>query len=410
MALVGASGSGKSSLLKAMLSLLPVGFSSSGVAIVLGQTGNSITPLLGRAIGYVPAEPMSAIPPLLRVREFVKLVSQRTDKTSETLQRVATLFGKLQLAPAIFEQFGRELSGGQCQRVLFACALAANPKLVVLDEPNSALDSELSAALLQALTDYRKSGGSILLVSHDQALVRVCADRAIELTLPTLTTSIASPSSARSRPEVALELREVSKAYLFGKKVLDGFNLQIKAGESVCLFGASGSGKSTIARLCAGLEVPDSGSVLINGKTLNGSPFARSRKAGITACFMPQDSMLSLPPHLTVLQCLHESSNAPQVELLSALDAVNLSATLRHRLPNQLSGGQRQRVALARALVRRPKMLILDEPTSGLDPKSKATILSLIARLRTELNMTLLLVSHDESAFAICDRKIELNL
>lgn len=410
VALTGASGSGKSTLLKAMLGLLPSPLVFSGNAKLIGQRTDKLGHLMSRTIGYLPSEPLSAMPPFLKVRNLLTLAASRCEVPATAMQRIAALMPQLGLEPVLNDQYGRELSGGQCQRILLICALASNPKLLLLDEPSSALDAASTAALIRVLNDYRNCGGSILLVTHDQQLVRSCSDRVIALSKNSKTPVEGSRQTHNTSATHALQLSDVWKSYVPEKPVLERFSLTIEQAEAVCLFGPSGCGKSTIARIASGLELPDSGTVYVDGQILSGTTFNRARQAGRSAALMPQDSMSSLPPNLTVLQCLADASGKDKsIRPADVLEAVKLSSALGNRFPNQLSGGQRQRVALARALLRKPQLLILDEPTSGLDLSTKQVILALIARLRVELGMALLLVSHDEAAMEICDRSIALS-
>ncbi|MFJ9616223.1 dipeptide ABC transporter ATP-binding protein [Streptomyces noursei] len=363
-------------------------------------------------------------------------------------------------------QYPHQLSGGLRQRALLAAGLAAGPALLIADEPTTALDVTVQAQVLGLLGRLRDAGMGLLLISHDLAAVATVADRVAVLhdgsvveegpaarvlsdplhdrtrELLAAVPSVASRrSAATARPDtgcptavpgtvtaprteqtaaretpfdgagptdaVLLDVRSVTKRYPgpHGERraAVREVSFRVHAGRTLGIVGASGSGKSTTARLVLGLETPDFGSVHFDGELWSGLAERRRRPLRRQIQFVQQDPLSSLDPRWTVGRLLEEalgvrgvpSGGARRDEAVQLLEQVGLEAAHLARRPAQLSGGQRQRVAFARALAPRPRLLVCDEPVSALDSIVQAQILGLLAGLRRRYGLTMLFISHD---------------
>jgi peptide/nickel transport system ATP-binding protein len=343
--------------------------------------------------------------------------------------------------------FPHELSGGMRQRVMIAAALACEPELLIADEPTTALDVTVQAQILALLRQIRRERQlSLILVSHDLGVIAEMCDRVVVMkdgdvmesgTVEQILTSprndytkrlIASQPSlmkpassgapeiaAKAAPRLAIEHLEVqfrSAQSLTGwvmrrpahvVAAVNDVSLTLPRGGSLGIVGESGSGKSTIARALIGLLAPQEGCILIDGKAIG--PLLRERPPGEQRKMQMvfQDPFLSLNPAMTVAATLAEplrqhrlcSDREIPARLADLMAKVELPAALLERRTTQLSGGQRQRVGIARALALEPEILIADEVTSALDVTIQAQILGLFERLRREMGLTLILISHD---------------
>ncbi|MEB4615230.1 ABC transporter ATP-binding protein, partial [Leucobacter sp. M11] len=333
---------------------------------------------------------------------------------------IAERLAEVQLPERVARQFPSELSGGMRQRVAIAAALTAEPRLLIADEPTTALDASTQGEvldLLRALQDRHQM--SMILISHDLEVVRGRAHEVMVMRDGTVVERgdtervLSAPEHAYTRALIAANpslddalLPETPAAEpllvasglgkSFGSfAALDRVDVAVAAGEVVAIVGESGSGKSTLARCIAGLERPDRGSVTLAGETL--PPGRRGRTPGQMQIVF-QDPYSTLNPMFTVGQSLREALAAagrPASEVPGLLELVDLDPALAERRPAQLSGGQRQRVAIARALAPRPRVLICDESVSALDVSVQAQILALLGRLRDELGLAMLFITHD---------------
>ncbi|MEW2438840.1 ABC transporter ATP-binding protein [Streptomyces caniferus] len=363
-------------------------------------------------------------------------------------------------------QYPHQLSGGLRQRALLAAGLAAGPALLIADEPTTALDVTVQAQVLGLLGRLRDAGMGLLLISHDLAAVATVADRVavlhdgsvveegpaarvlsdplhdrtrellaavpsvalrrsaatarpdtgcptavpgIAATLPTEQTAARETPFGGAGPTdaVLLDVRSVTKRYPGphgGRRAaVREVSFRLHAGRTLGIVGASGSGKSTTARLALGLETPDFGSVHFDGEPWSSLAERRRRPLRRHIQLVQQDPLSSLDPRWTIGRLLKEalgvrgvpSGSARRDEAVHLLEQVGLEAAHLARRPAQLSGGQRQRVALARALAPRPRLLVCDEPVSALDTTVQAQILGLLAGLRRRYGLTLLFISHD---------------
>ncbi|MGW4485745.1 dipeptide ABC transporter ATP-binding protein [Amycolatopsis sp. NPDC004368] len=451
VAVVGESGSGKSTAALAVLGLLPASASVTGSIElagqnVLGLTGEELRKLRGQGAGMVFQEPMTALNPLLRIgfqlAEAIRNHDPERRRHKHYFPRCVELLDRVGVPEpaARLKQYPHELSGGLRQRVMIAIALAANPRLIIADEPTTALDVTVQQQILDLLRDIRETEGTAtLLITHNMGVVADVADRVLVLRSGQLVEEaataelFASPQAAYTRELLAavprlgaaehgeaaaqpetpvLSLHDIVVEY-GGKRALDSVSLTVGPGEILGLVGESGSGKTTLGNCALGLVTPKSGRVEVLGGPLprGTGRAARAVRRQIGAVF--QDPASSLDPRMTVSQTvaeplvMHTSAGRAerQRRVRELLDAVELPEALLERYGHELSGGQRQRVSLARALVLGPKLLIADEPTSALDVSVQAVVLDVFKRLHEEFGFGCLFVSHDLAVVdSLCDR------
>ena len=451
LGLVGESGSGKSLTALAISRLLPPGATSSGAVRLeqrdlAGLSERALCEVRGRGIGMVFQEPATALNPLLRIGAQVAETVRAHRAVSRAAARAAAsiALARVGLDPASIppERFPHELSGGQRQRVALALATVLAPRVLIADEPTTALDVATQAQILALLQTLAATEGmAILLISHDLAVVARFADRLAILEGGRIVESgptralLAAPAHEYTRrlrrdfalggvtlaprasaPAPLLVAHDLVRDYpgersgFLGRReplrAIDGVSLSLGSGERVGLVGESGSGKSTLVRLLLALDAPTAGHIEIGGQ-----PFAAraSRPAPRLRRFVQavfQDPFGSLNPRFRVerivaepLGLLEKPLAAPErvARVRRALEDVGLGADTLARYPHEFSGGERQRIALARALVIEPKLLILDEAVSGLDASLRAQILELLAGLNASRGLGYLLVSHDLS-------------
>jgi ABC-type microcin C transport system duplicated ATPase subunit YejF len=342
--------------------------------------------------------------------------------------------------------YPHELSGGQRQRVAIAMAIACEPRVLIADEPTTALDATVAAKILALLADLKaRLGMSLILISHDLALVRRVADRihvmekgrlvesgpAVDVTQhPThpYTRMLLSANFLRAKPAVPttreplltainLKVAYPLRAKWFAKRqvftAVDGIDLQIGVGETLGLIGESGSGKSSVGRALLKLEKAE-GRLVYAGRDLMALSRTEMLPLRRELQIVFQDPFSSLSPRLRVADIvgegllIHELALAPGLRaarVRKVLEEVGLSPAFLSRLPHELSGGQRQRVAIARALVVEPRLVILDEPTSALDRSVQAEVLQLLQRLQDSRGLSYLFITHDLAvARVIADR------
>ncbi|MHA6324794.1 dipeptide ABC transporter ATP-binding protein [Roseivivax sp. CAU 1753] len=445
LALTGESGSGKSMTALATMGLLPRAATQSGT-IRLGAHVVSDLPepalcgLRGQEMGMVFQEPMTALNPVQpigrQVAETVRLHRATTPARAEELARAALDRVGLEAIP--LGRFPHELSGGQRQRVVIAMATALRPKLLVADEPTTALDVTTQARILDLLTGLaRDEGMALLLITHDLAVVHGMADRVAVMNKGRIVEQgptaqvfaeqrhaytralfAASRHRATLAPRTAvtplLEVAALGQSYalprtrLFGPRptfdALSDVTFTIRAGERVGLVGESGSGKSTLTRAILGLEAPRAGLVTLAGADVAPGRTPRATQAKMQVVF--QDPYGSFNPRHDVARLItepfHLMRDAPrgaarEAAIAEALTAVGLSPGDASRHIHAFSGGQRQRIAIARALITRPELIIFDEAVSALDVRVRAQILDLIADISERFNLAYLFISHDLS-------------
>ncbi|WP_423358393.1 dipeptide ABC transporter ATP-binding protein [Pseudomonas citronellolis] len=458
LALVGESGSGKSVLARSLVGLAGAGAQVQARRLeyagrdLLALDERRWRELRGREIGFVLQDALVSLDPLRPVGQEILevLATHRWGDRHSRQQRVLELLEKVGVPePALrARQRSEQLSGGLRQRALIASALALDPGLVIADEPTTALDATVQAQILGVLQQVKARGDSLLLISHDLAVVAQLADEVLVLrhgevveqgpieqilhaprhpytrslleAIPanrprgTRLTPGAAPAVRRAeavQPQVLLEARGLGKRYRGPdqqwRQVLDDVSFRLHAGRTLGIVGESGSGKSTAARIALGLLEPDAGSVAFAGQPWNAAAAQRiaererrPRRREISVIY--QDPLSSFDPRWSVGQVLDDALQAGGLDaarrparITELLRQVRLPAELAQRRPLQLSGGQRQRVAIARALASQPKVIICDEPVSALDVSVQAQVLDLLADLQDELGLAYLFISHD---------------
>ncbi|NRA98657.1 MAG: ABC transporter ATP-binding protein [Rhodobacteraceae bacterium] len=452
-ALVGESGSGKSMTALSAMQLLPQGTTTTGAITLTG------TPLLnapepqmcalrGREIGMIFQEPMTALNPVQTIGDQVAetlRVHGVTDRT-EALEIARERLNRVGLDADRFplDRYPHELSGGQRQRVCIAMAIALRPKLLIADEPTTALDVSTQAQILALLKELvADEGMGLMLITHDLAVVSRMADRVAVMkdgeivedgatealfrtrahpyTQKLFSASTHRPTRAHPRSgATVLDVAQVSRDYgraglsLFGPRTktraVDSATLTIGEGESVGLVGESGCGKSTLSRTILGLDPIAEGTVTLTDHPIQAGRVPNALRREMQVVF--QDPYGSFNPRhrveRLVAEPFHLADQPPadiRAAVAEALEAVGLGPEAMDRYIHEFSGGQRQRIAIARALIIRPKLIILDEAVSALDVSIRAQVLDLLADLQGRFGLSYLFVSHDLHVVrAITDR------
>lgn len=403
LGLVGASGSGKTTVALSLLGHLKPGLTVRGGSVrVAGVDPFTTRSLRGRVVSYLGQDPISALNPARRIGGLIaESIRLREPEHPDRMVRraVESLCERMGLPRdgAFLRRFPHQISGGQAQRIALAMALAGAPRLLVIDEPTSMLDTETARDVRALLGSFLADGDTAaLLVSHDPTLVSELADRT--LTMPS-STRIRYRSRPALRPRTdqqpRLEVEELSARH-GNNRVLDRISFDIPAGGCVALIGASGSGKTTTARCMVGLHRPLAGQIRLDGAALVFDYRRRTRTQRRAIALVAQDPVGALNPREQVRAALLRAArNSTGIDIETLLARVGLEPDIAHRRPGALSGGERQRVNLARALATTPRALICDEITSALDPTTAAAVLDLIDTLRAELGLAVLLITHD---------------
>ncbi len=451
MGLVGESGSGKSMTALTIMKLLPHAARATGRVTfdgidILSAPETAMCRLRGDDIGMVFQEPMTALNPVKTIGEQVaEGIRWHTGATRADAEASARrMLDRVGLPEEKFplSRYPHQLSGGQRQRVVIAIACALKPKLLIADEPTTALDVVLQAQILELLRDLvDESRMGLLLISHDLAVVTDMADRITILrhgevmeegeTARTLSAQVhpytrqlaeasmhvpARPNrhAASAAGANLLEIENVVRDYpgrrasLFGKaapfRAVDGVSFSMKPGQSVALVGRSGCGKSTLARIILALDRPTAGEIRFLGETLTGKSEAELKPARRNMQVVFQDPYGSFDPRHKVERLVSEPlhvldrppTGAERRDMVAAaLHEVGLRPEDMDKYPHEFSGGQRQRISIARAIITRPKLVVADEPVSALDVSIRAQILDLFADLNQRLGVAYLFITHD---------------
>jgi len=434
LAIVGESGSGKTMTANALLGLSP-GVVTADELTVAGVDTRRFRDrdwrrLRGSDAGLVSQDALVALDPLRRVgREVAEPIEVHNSGLSraEVGRRVisALTAASMPEPEARALQYPHELSGGLRQRALIASALSAGPRVLIADEPTTALDATVQAQILDLLGELKAQGLGVLLISHDLAVVARLAERVAVMRNGSIVESgptsevLANPRHEYTRAlldavpvpkttpttggTVVLEAAGLRRAY--GARVaVDGVSLEVRRGQTLGIVGESGSGKSTLARLLLGLERPDAGAVTLGGEPWSALVERDRRPLRGRIQLVDQDAFGAFNPRWTVGRILGEAialgERGSRARVLELLHQVGLGEEHVRRRPQQLSGGQRQRVAIARALARRPQILVCDEPVSALDLSIQAQVLALLASLQRELGLAMVFISHDLGVIA----------
>ena len=448
LGVVGESGSGKSTLVKSILRICgPPAVIRGGRATfeghdLLDQDPEAIKKLRWTKLSIVMQSSLNALNPVLTIHEQMTdaLIAQHQMDPADATTVAERCIEMVELDPSVLQAYPHELSGGMKQRVALAMALAPRPKLIVMDEPTTALDAIVEKEILRRLLELQKvMKFAVIFITHDIDLLCSFADRIVVMENGVMIDQ-GSPAALRNHPNhlttrelmtamprvdgpwpedlprlapvtaepiiMAKDLRMVFGGGFFGAPstvAVDGVSFGVRRGETVALVGESGSGKSTIGRIVGGLQQPTDGVVLFDGHRVTTRLKSALRRQ---IQFVFQDPFGALNPtrrvgvELDRLVRLTSKVSAvearAEVERLTTL--VELEPSLLDRFPHGLSGGQRQRIAIARALATRPKVIVADEPTSMLDVSVRMGVLKVLQRLQQELGIAILLITHDLAA------------
>jgi peptide/nickel transport system ATP-binding protein len=456
LCLVGESGSGKSVTSLAVMGLLPKGtLAASGGSIrlvgeeLLAAGDRRLRQLRATRMAMIFQEPMTALNPVVPVgRQIDEVLRAHTSLDARARRRrILDMMEQVRLPEIerIFASYPHRLSGGQRQRIMIAMALVLEPKLLIADEPTTALDVTTEKQILALIRDLQRDHGTaVLFITHDMGVVAEIADRVavmrqgrlvetgpldailrqpqMEYTrnlLASVPSLVPRPPRADTREPLVLETIGLGKVYrersLLGKtrevKAADEVTLTLRKGRTLGIVGESGSGKSTVARCIVRLIDPTSGGIRLVGREISelSRALLRPHRRRIQIVF--QDPYRSLNPRVSVGESIAEGPinyGVPRTEALEKarelLELVDLPPDAVSRYPHQFSGGQRQRIAIARALALDPDVLVADEAVSALDVSVQAQVLELLDEIQRRLGIALLFITHDlRVAAQICD-------
>ena len=446
VALVGESGSGKTLAARTILRLLPPGVRQSAGRIDLqGRdltrlSAHGIRKVRGAQIGMVFQEPMVSLNPAITIERQLAEGMQLHQQLSgaEIRRRSVTMLERVRIRDPLLclKSYPHEFSGGMRQRIMLASVLLLQPKLLIADEPTTALDTLSQREVMELMVELaHDTGAAVLLITHDLGLVARYTRRAIVLEKGRLMESgtteqiLHNPrnpytqrlveSLPRGRGDLAavpasvptvLEVRNACIEYpgrpgLFRRaipeRVVHGVDLDVREGEIVAIVGASGSGKSTLGRAVLGLRPLAAGTVRFNGVELSSMTAEQHRQFRRSAQLVFQDPFSSLDPRLRVGELVAATLRLDDLDpaekearVREVLEEVGLPS-FGSRFPHQMSGGQRQRVAIARAVVSRPRLVVADEPVSALDVTIQQQVLTLFQRLQSQYGFACLFITHD---------------
>ncbi|WP_025778910.1 dipeptide ABC transporter ATP-binding protein [Brevibacterium sp. VCM10] len=465
LAIVGESGSGKTVTARSILGLLPETAQRSGAVVISGANVLSVSAeelraMRGRDVAMVFQEPSTALNPVYtvgwQIAEGLRAHDRKASK-ADLKARVVKAMRQVGIpdAESRFDYYPHQFSGGQKQRIVIAMALALGAKLIVADEPTTALDVTVQAEILDLLRELRdETGTAIVLITHNMGVVADLADRVAVMLrgdlveVSSVEQLFSDPQEqytrellaavprigstvAGSRKAAAAEAGETSAGTASAKErdaresivtargldivypggigksdfhAVKKVSFDIKAGEVYGLVGESGSGKTTIGRAIAGLTRASGGSLEVLGHEMVGFKEREFSKIRRRIGFVFQDPAASFNPHLSIGECIAEpfaihrremSPSDRSQRVLELIDSVQLPKAYAARYPHELSGGQRQRASLARGLALDPELLIADEPTSALDVSVQAKVLELFVELQNRFDFAALFISHD---------------
>lgn len=448
LCIVGESGSGKSVMSLAIMGLLASGLSvASGRILFDGHDLLKMAPrarrdLAGRRMAMIFQEPVASLNPFYRVGRQVAEAFRLHTKlpAAEIRKKVLALFAEVLLPEpeVIYSRYPHQLSGGQCQRIAIAMALALEPELLICDEPTTALDVTTQAQILDLIRGLRdRHGTAVVFITHDFGVVEAIADRVAVMqwgrvleegqcarvmqapehdythrlldAVPKL-----APRAPYDNPLQPVLVADGLRKRWPGSPnpALDDVSITIRPGETLGLVGESGSGKSTLARAVIRLGTVDGGTIRLDDIDLTALSGAALRRARARVQMIFQDPYSALDPHQKIGSALTEGPIAhglarreAEARALDLIQAVGLQPETLARFPHEFSGGQRQRICIARALALQPDLLIADEALSALDVTMQAQILELLGKMQSRFGFALLFITHDlRVASSLCDR------
>lgn len=460
LCVVGESGSGKSITARAIMGLLPAPhvFVNKGSILFNGEEltkakESRMREIRGGEISMIFQEPMTALNPVMTIgKQIDEVIRFHTKiKKRDRRERALELIEQVHLPEPqhIISSYPHELSGGQRQRAMIAMALAMEPKILIADEPTTALDVTTQAQILMLIRELQQEHDTgVLFITHDFGVVADIADRVavmqhgkiVEIgtteqvlnhpehpytqSLMRAVPSLVPPPVRAISEQQELDVRELTKTFssgggLFGlgakKRVVHAaknVDITLHKGETLGVVGESGSGKSTLARCIVRLINADDGEILYNGVDLRPLNRAQMRPYRSKIQMVFQDPFASLNPRTKVGRVIADGPRVLGADVNDAdkraremLDLVGLDERAFDRFPHEFSGGQRQRIGIARALAMDPEILVADEPVSALDVSIQAQILQLLADIRERLQLSMIFITHDlRVAAQVCDR------
>jgi ABC-type glutathione transport system ATPase component len=458
LAIVGESGSGKSVTALTIMRLIEREGGRISGSMALARRSGEVVDLMtaedrmlrqirGNEISMIFQEPMTSLNPVLTIGAQLAevIILHRKCQSDEALDEARRLIERVKIPDAArrLTQFPHELSGGMRQRVMIAMALACQPRLLIADEPTTALDVTVQAEILALIRQLQDEiGMALIFITHDMGVVAEVADRVIVMRhgekveenalIPLFATPrnsytkallaavprlgmgspLLEPVRADAQPVLAvsgLVKRFPLTGGLLKRAVamvhaVDDVSFEIRKGETLGLVGESGCGKTTTGRALMRLIEPTEGSIRIAGQEMTGLAGDQLRAARRNIQMIFQDPYASLNPRLQIMTSVTEpllihrpdiSADERREIAAGLLERVGLKAEHLDRYPHQFSGGQRQRVAIARALALQPKVIVADEPVSALDVSIRAQVIELLVQLQKELGVAYLFISHD---------------
>lgn len=463
LGIVGESGSGKSQTFMAAMGLLPPNGQAYGSVILNGQEIlnlpiNQLNRIRGDDVGMIFQDPLTALTPHLRVGEQMREVLQVHEGLSGTKARERCLdwLNRVRIPEAKrrLDQYPHELSGGMRQRVMIAMSMLCNPKLLIADEPTTALDVTVQADILDLMARLQKDEGTaIALITHDMGVVaRMCDSiqvmrlgefveagdtreifrapahdytKQLLEAMPRIDAGDA-PKAIDPVEAPLLQVDDVKVHFpikvsggIFGRtiplKAVNGVSFDIRKGETLGVVGESGCGKSTLARAVLQLIEPSMGNVSWLGNPIVGLKRRELNKYRKDLQIVFQDPLASLDPRMTIAASIAEPLKTYRPDLTERerkemvaemMERVGLKANMINRYPHELSGGQNQRVGIARAMINKPKLIICDEAVSALDVSIQAQIVALLKELQVEFGLAMIFISHDLSVVRAVSNRI----
>jgi peptide/nickel transport system ATP-binding protein len=455
LCVVGESGSGKSMMANAIMRLLPNEVAIDGGRMMFegrdlcAASAAEMRQVRGAGIAMIFQEPMTALNPLRTIGDQIgEMFSIHTSLSKADIKaKVLALLADVHIPDpnSAAKAYPHELSGGQRQRAMIAMALALDPKLLIADEPTTALDVTTQAQILKLIRDLQqRRRTAVLFITHDFGVVADIADRVVVMQhgviveqgsasavlnapqhaytkqLIAAVPPLKAPPPRKLRDENILTVSGVSKTYRTGgflgrgarvTAAVKNVSLNLPKGATLGIVGESGSGKSTLARCIVRLIDPDTGAILLSGKDWATMSRENVRRETRHIQMVFQDPFASLNPRRKGAELVAQgpiAHGAPRAtaiaEARELFALVGLDPSAGDRFPHEFSGGQRQRIGLARALALKPDVLVADEPVSALDVSVQAQVLKLLADLRQRLGLSIVFITHDlRVAAQICD-------